>query len=52
MILTVESPRGSLVFAPQERAGGVVAWQCSGGAGVRPSQLPSACREDDGDTDK
>ena len=51
MVLTVESQRGALVFAPQEGADGAVTWHCSGGAGVRPSQLPALCREDDADTD-
>ena len=47
MVLTVESPRGALVFAPEERTDGTVTWHCSGGVGVRTSQLPSLCREDD-----
>ena len=47
MVLTVESPRGALVFAPEERADGTVAWHCSGGVGVRAAQLPSLCREDE-----
>ncbi len=52
MVLTVESPRGALVFAPQEGVGSAVTWHCSGGVGVRSSQLPSPCREDDVDSDK
>jgi hypothetical protein len=47
MVLTVESPRGALVFAPEERADGTLAWHCSGGIGVRAAQLPPLCREED-----
>lgn len=52
MVLTVESPRGALVFAPEERADGTVTWHCSGGVGVRTAQLPSLCREDDAPAEK
>jgi len=47
MVLTVESPRDALVFAPEERADGTLAWHCSGGIGVRAAQLPPLCREED-----
>ena len=52
MVLTVESPRGALVFAPEERTDGTVTWHCSGGVGVKAVQLPSPCRDDDIGTDK
>ena len=52
MVLTVESPRGALVFSPEERADGTIAWHCAGGAGVRAAQLPTQCREDDGTAEK
>ena len=52
MVLTVESPRGALVFTPEEGADGTITWHCSGGAGVRPAQLPSLCREDDAGAEK
>jgi Zn-dependent protease with chaperone function len=45
MVLTVETPSGQLVFAPQEE-GGKLTWQCAGGEGVKPSQLPALCREE------
>ena len=51
-MLTVESPRGALVFAPDERPDGTVTGHCSGGVGVRAAQLPSACREDDPPAEK
>ena len=46
MTLTVETPRGQLVFTPEERADGGVGWQCSGGPGVAAARLPTACRDD------
>jgi Tfp pilus assembly major pilin PilA len=52
MVLTVESPRGALVFSPEERPDGTVTWHCSGGTGVRAAQLPSPCREDDAPAEK
>ena len=52
MALTVDSPRGRLVFAPDESADGTVTWHCAGGAGVRAMQLPAPCREDDAAAEK
>ena len=46
MALTVETPRGQLVFSPDEGADGSVTWSCAAGPGVRRAQLPSQCRED------
>ena len=46
MALTVDTPGGQLVFVPQEGAGDTITWQCTGGDGVKPSQLPALCRDD------
>jgi Zn-dependent protease with chaperone function len=46
MVLTVETPSGQLVFTPQEAPEGKLGWQCSGGPGVKPAQLPSQCRDE------
>ena len=47
-VLTVETPSGQLVFQPKEGEGGTLAWQCTAGEGIKPSQLPSLCREEAG----
>jgi Zn-dependent protease with chaperone function/Tfp pilus assembly major pilin PilA len=47
MVLTLDSPSGQLVFAPDEGTDGTVTWRCTGGEGVRPSQLPAPCRGGD-----
>ncbi len=52
MTLTVDSAEGQLVFTPDERSEGVVTWHCSAGEGVRPAQLPTACRDGDDDAGK
>ncbi len=52
MVLTIDSAQGQLVFTPDERSEGVVTWHCSGGEGVRPAQLPSACRDGADDAEK
>jgi Zn-dependent protease with chaperone function/type II secretory pathway pseudopilin PulG len=44
MTLTVDTPKGQLVFTPDENADGSVSWHCTGGIGVRPEQLPTACQ--------
>ena len=46
MALTVDTPAGQLVFVPQEGGGDAITWQCTGGEGVKPSQLPALCRDD------
>ena len=45
MILTVTSKGHSLVFTPKRDTQGSITWACSGGAGVRPAQLPPPCRD-------
>lgn len=44
MVLTVETPKGSLAFTPTEDAQGRIVWGCAGGEGVRTTQLPPSCR--------
>ena len=44
MVLTVHSRRGELVFTPRRDNQGQITWLCSGGAGVKPQQLPAFCR--------
>jgi Zn-dependent protease with chaperone function/type II secretory pathway pseudopilin PulG len=44
MILTVHSKRGELVFTPRRSSEGQITWGCTGGTGVKPQQLPPACR--------
>jgi len=44
MVLTVTTPRGTLVFTPTESHHGHIEWSCSGGADLRPSQVPSECQ--------
>lgn len=47
MALTVDTPVGPLVFAPQAGDDGrTITWQCSGGDGVPASHLPSQCRQE------
>jgi len=45
MTLTVDTPKGQLVFTPDENPDGTVRWHCTRGAGVRAAQLPSACQD-------
>ncbi len=47
MTLTVDTPKGQLVFTPDENPDGTVRWHCAGGAGVQAAQLPSACKDND-----
>jgi hypothetical protein len=44
MTLTVDTPKGQLVFTPDENPDGSVTWHCAGGIGVRAAQLPTACQ--------
>jgi Tfp pilus assembly major pilin PilA len=48
MVLTLDSPSGQLVFAPEESSDGTVKWHCAGGDGVKAAQLPAPCRDGDG----
>lgn len=44
MVLTVTTPQGALAFTPTEDAQGHIAWACTGGEGVKTTQLPPGCR--------
>lgn len=44
MVLTVTTPRGTLVFTPTESHHGQIEWSCAGGADLRPSQVPEQCQ--------
>ena len=44
MALTVKIKDGELIFTPKTDAKGSLIWQCEGGAGLKPSQLPPSCR--------
>jgi len=44
MVLTVASPKGTLVFTPRQSRDGAIVWTCSAGSQMRPGQLPPACR--------
>jgi type II secretory pathway pseudopilin PulG len=44
MTLTVDTPKGQLVFTPDENPDGSVTWHCAGGIGVRAAQLPTGCQ--------
>ena len=45
MVLTVTTKQGDLVFTPAANAQGHIVWGCTGGEGIKPTQLPSSCRE-------
>lgn len=45
MVLTVVLKQGELVFNPSLDAQGHVMWSCVNGPGLRPAQLPPACRQ-------
>ncbi|MBV9890190.1 MAG: M48 family metallopeptidase [Rhizobacter sp.] len=47
MTLTVDTPKGQLVFTPDENPDGTVRWHCAGGVGVQAAQLPNACKDND-----
>jgi Zn-dependent protease with chaperone function/type II secretory pathway pseudopilin PulG len=44
MVLTVTTPRGTLLFTPSESGKGHIEWTCAGGPDLRPSQVPPACQ--------
>ncbi|HEU5294828.1 MAG TPA: M48 family metalloprotease [Burkholderiaceae bacterium] len=46
MILTVSTPRGTLIFTPSEAGENRIEWTCGPGPDVRPSQMPPACQGD------
>jgi Zn-dependent protease with chaperone function len=45
MVLTVKTKQGELVFNPSANEQGRIIWECSNGEGVKPTQLPPACRD-------
>ena len=45
MTLTVTTPKGTLIFTPRVDDDGHIAWSCTGGDNVKPSQLPASCKE-------
>jgi hypothetical protein len=44
MVLSVESPKGVLIFTPKKTPQGQIIWKCSPGTEFRPGQLPPTCR--------
>ncbi len=44
MVLTVATARGDLVFVPKTDAEGHVVWNCTNGARLKPTQVPTSCR--------
>jgi Zn-dependent protease with chaperone function/type II secretory pathway pseudopilin PulG len=44
MELTVSNKHGALVFIPSQDKQGHISWSCTNGEGVKPAQLPPACR--------
>jgi type II secretory pathway pseudopilin PulG len=45
MLLTVTTKMGVLVFVPSTDPHGRIIWSCRNGEGLKPSQLPPACRK-------
>ena len=45
MILTVTTPRGTVIFTPSETDDNRIEWSCGPGPDVRPSQLPPSCQD-------
>jgi Zn-dependent protease with chaperone function len=43
MVLTVQTPRGVLVFTPHRDEKGGLGWECSGRAPLTAQQLPAGC---------
>jgi Tfp pilus assembly major pilin PilA len=43
MTLTVATKQGELIFVPA-RSHGQIVWSCTNGEGLKPTQLPPACR--------
>lgn len=44
MVLSATTPQGTLLFVPSADGEGHITWECRGGEGVRPGQLPQACK--------
>jgi Zn-dependent protease with chaperone function/type II secretory pathway pseudopilin PulG len=45
MSLTVDTEHGQLIFIPSVDEQDNIFWECSNGAGLKPSQLPASCFE-------
>lgn len=45
MVLTVNIDKGEIIFTPTINDEGHIIWNCSGGEGVKPNQLPASCRD-------
>lgn len=44
MVLTVGTKQGELIFTPTVDVQGHITWSCSGGEGLKPTQLPTSCQ--------
>lgn len=44
MVLTVSTKYGEIIFSPSTNAKGLIVWTCTSGEGLKPTQLPLACR--------
>lgn len=44
LVLTVETPDGELMFAPEPGEDGRLGWRCMPGEGTKPSLVPLVCR--------
>lgn len=44
MVLTVNTKQGELIFTPSVDNRGHIVWGCTNGEGLKPTQLPPACR--------
>jgi Zn-dependent protease with chaperone function/type II secretory pathway pseudopilin PulG len=44
MILIASTAHGELIFTPSADDNGRISWNCSNGEGMKPTQLPPACR--------
>jgi Zn-dependent protease with chaperone function/type II secretory pathway pseudopilin PulG len=44
MVLTIMTKYGEMIFSPTTNAQGRIVWTCTNGEGLKPTQLPLACR--------
>lgn len=44
MLLTVKTAKGELIFVPRANSDGHVTWTCTNGEGLKPTQIPTSCR--------
>jgi Zn-dependent protease with chaperone function/type II secretory pathway pseudopilin PulG len=49
MILIASTAHGELIFTPSADDNGRITWSCSNGEGMKPTQLPPACRNTEKD---